>query len=89
MGNHSEKRSCSASFAQHQQQPVSMGGFHIKADWLHHLDWVIQSWDTASKPTNGADYSDGVTLGMYKQQIFVLDVIRVRADFPTLRGIII
>lgn len=37
MGNHSEKRSSSASFAQYQQQPVPMGGFHIKADWLHHF----------------------------------------------------
>lgn len=87
-----------AFYAQYQQQPVPMGGFLIKADWLHHyrpddlpikFDWVIQSWDTASKPTDGADYSVGVTLGMYKQQIFVLDVIRVRADFPTLKNIII
>lgn len=87
-----------AFYAQYQQQPVPMGGFLIKADWLHHyrpddlpikFDWVIQSWDTASKPTDGADYSVGVTLGMYRQQIFVLDVIRVRADFPTLKAIII
>lgn len=86
-----------AFFAQYQQQPVPEGGFLIKAHWLHYyplgdlptkFDWIVQSWDTASKPTDTADYSVGITFGMCRQQIYILDVKRVKADFPTLKGII-
>lgn len=87
-----------AYFAQYQQQPVPEGGFLIKEHWLHYyqktdlptkFDWIVQSWDTASKPTDTADYSVGITFGMYRQQIYVLDVVRVKEDFPTLKQTIV
>lgn len=80
---------------QYQQAPVPLGGGMIKCDWLTRyetselpgkFEHVIQSWDTASKNHQFADYSAGVTLGVKDKIIYVLDVVRKRMDFPTLKA---
>ena len=81
-------------YGQYQQSPVPMGGGMIKTDWLQrytlqelpdNFELMIQTWDTASKVNNFCDYSVGITLGIKDKRIYVLDVVRARMDFPTLR----
>jgi predicted phage terminase large subunit-like protein len=81
-------------YGQYQQAPVPIGGGMIKTDWIQRytpdmlpqtFEMVVQSWDTASKVNNFADYSVGITLGIKDKKIYVLDVKRARMDFPVLR----
>jgi predicted phage terminase large subunit-like protein len=79
---------------QYQQSPVPTGGAIIKTDWIKtyelselppSFEMIVESWDTASKDHNFADFSVCVTLGLKNKVIYVLDVRRARMDFPTLR----
>ena len=79
--------------AQYQQNPNSPTGGIIKRSWLKIIrpelwpdkfDHVIQSWDTANKATELANYSVGITLGIKGKNYFVLDVYRKRHEFPDL-----
>ena len=79
---------------QYQQSPVPIGGGLIKTDWIKtyelselppSFEIMVQSWDTASKDHNFADFSVCVTLGLKNKMIYILDVRRARMDFPTLR----
>lgn len=49
---------------------------------------VLQSWDTAFKSENSADYSVGITIGLYQKRLYILDVCRQRADYPVLLKLI-
>ena len=58
---------------QYQQSPAPLGGGLVKADWFKtyteanlpvKFDLVFQSWDTANKPTELADYSVCTTWGV-------------------------
>jgi predicted phage terminase large subunit-like protein len=80
--------------AQYQQSPVPLGGGLIKRSWLRTyephgrpeaFDQVLQSWDTASKPTELADWSVCTTWGIKGQNLYLLDVFRERLDYPSLR----
>jgi predicted phage terminase large subunit-like protein len=80
--------------AQYQQRPVPLGGALIKPEWLHSYqkplpledyDRVVQSWDVASTVSATSDYSVGITFGIRKQTVDVLDVLRVQLEFPELR----
>ncbi len=61
----------SASFsAQYQQQPIPAGGHMVNWEWFSRYsdlpparsgDRIVQSWDTASKAHQLADYSVGIT----------------------------
>ena len=85
----------STSFeAQYQQQPVPPGGTLIKREWLQTYpkalplggyDLVVQSWDTASSVSPSSDYSAGITFGVKGQTAHVLEVSRVRLEYPDLR----
>jgi predicted phage terminase large subunit-like protein len=86
----------SATFeAQYQQQPVPEEGGLVQWRWFASYDrapgrepgdWVVISWDTAIKDREVNDYSAGiVAIVRPNGQVFILDVIRDRADFPTLR----
>ena len=79
---------------QYQQSPVPIGGGIIKTDWIKtyerselpsSFEMIVQSWDTASKDHNFADFSVCITLGLKNKLIYVLDVYRARMDYPTLR----
>ena len=80
---------------QYLQHPVPVGGGLIKMDWLEQtydksaplprFSMVVQSWDTASKEHDGADYSVGITIRLHEKKYYVLDVVRRRMNFPDLK----
>jgi predicted phage terminase large subunit-like protein len=77
--------------AQHQQQPVPPGGAMIKRAWLRRYDQlpqsgqVIQSWDVANKQGEENDYSVCTTWLVHDNRYYLIDVLRGRFDFSTLR----
>jgi predicted phage terminase large subunit-like protein len=83
----------SATFsAQYQQAPVPPGGNMIKWEWFKRydpndltLDEIVISWDTAMKATELSDYSVGTVWGVKGDFYYLLDLIRVRLDFPELK----
>lgn len=86
----------SAAFsAQYQQQPVPPGGDMIKWKWFGrwtdlppkkgYTAKIVQSWDTASKGTQLADFSVGITARVEKDAIYILDVVRERFGYPELK----
>lgn len=84
--------------AQYQQQPVPMDGELIKWGWFRiydeepgklKLDRIVQSWDTAMTPGAAADYSACTTWLTRKNHYYLLDVTRVKLDFPSLRSRVI
>jgi predicted phage terminase large subunit-like protein len=77
--------------AQYQQQPVAPGGAMIKRasvrryDQLPGTGQIIQSWDVANKPGEDNDYSVCTTWLIHENRYYLMDVLRDRFDFPTLR----
>jgi predicted phage terminase large subunit-like protein len=78
--------------AQYQQQPMPPGGGMIKRAWVRrHVrlptsGQIIQSWDVANKQGEENDYSVCTTWLIYQNRYyFLVDVLRGRFDFPTLR----
>ena len=77
--------------AQYQQQPVAPGGAMIKRAWLRRYDQlpksgqIIQSWDVANKQGEENDYSVCTTWLVHENKYYLIDVLRGRFDFPTLR----
>src|SRR5215216_8093073 len=77
--------------AQYQQQPVTPGGAMIKRAWVRRYDQlpksgpIIQSWDVANKQGEENDYSVCTTWLIYENRYYLIDVLRRRFDFPTLR----
>jgi predicted phage terminase large subunit-like protein len=84
--------------AQYQQRPVPHGGNLIKREWLptykdslhqHKYDCIVQSWDTASTVGDSSDYSVGITFGLMNATVHILDVVRVKLEYPYLRRLVI
>lgn len=84
--------------AQYLQRPVPQGGALIKLDWLHtyephelpeRFDRIVQSWDTASKATEMADFSVCTTWGVKGERIYLLHVLRKRMDYPELKRTVV
>ena len=86
----------SAAFSAHyQQQPVPPGGNMVKWAWFgqwtelpqrkSYSSKIVQSWDTASKGTQLADFSVGITARVERDALFILDVVRERLDYPALK----
>ena len=77
--------------AQYQQQPVAPGGAMIKRAWVRRYDQlpksgqIIQSWDVANKQGEENDYSVCTTWLVHENKYYLIDVLRGRFDFPTLR----
>jgi predicted phage terminase large subunit-like protein len=80
--------------AQYLQEPVLPGGQMIKRDWVPRYDElptrtsstrVLQSWDTASKPGEENDWSVCTTWYAITGKYFLVDVLRARFDYPTLK----
>jgi predicted phage terminase large subunit-like protein len=77
--------------AQYQQQPVAPGGAMIKRSWARRYDQlpksglIIQSWDVANKQGEENDYSVCTTWLIHEHRYYLIDVLRGRFDFPTLR----
>ena len=63
---------------QYQQSPAPLGGGLVKEEWFRRygekdrpesFDRVVQSWDTANKPTELADYSVCTTWGLDRKSV--------------------
>ena len=84
-----------ANFAgQYQQRPAPAGGGMIKAAWLGRysrdkrpasFDRIVQSWDTANKPSELSDYSVCTTWGLKGPDFYLLNVFRKKLSYPELR----
>jgi predicted phage terminase large subunit-like protein len=83
---------------QYQQRPAPAGGGMVKEAWFKRyrpgdqparFDQILQSWDTASKPTELADYSVCTTWGLKGANFYLLDVYRRKVDFPSLKRAVI
>jgi len=79
--------------AQYQQAPVPPGGNMVRWEWFQTYDElpplgpndkIVTSWDTASKATELADYTVGMTFQTCGERIFIRDVVRERLDYPSL-----
>jgi predicted phage terminase large subunit-like protein len=79
--------------AQYQQSPMPPGGRIIKRKWLTTYDDVqsqsgdriIMSWDIALSETESGDYSACVVLLRRGEVFYVLEVVRGRFPFDTLK----
>lgn len=50
--------------------------------WVHGADEVIQSWDMAFKDTKASDYVVGQVWARFGAEVYLLDQVRDRMDFP-------
>jgi len=80
--------------AQYQQNPQPPAGIIVKLDWISYYDphelppkfqQVVQSWDTANKDHELADFSVCTTWGKTNRNMYLLDVFRSRLNFPDLK----
>ncbi len=80
--------------AQYQQLPVPPEGALLKRAWFRTYagtpahqpgDRIVQSWDTASKADKTNDYSVCTTWLQRKNDYYLIDVLRVRLEYPELR----
>ena len=80
--------------AQYQQRPVPPGGAMIKRIWVRRYAElpprsscrVVQSWDTASKEGGQNDWSVCTTWLIHDKRHYLIDVLRGRLDYPTLKS---
>ena len=79
---------------QYQQCPAPLGGGLVRRGWFRHyppdglpaaFDRVVQSWDTASRATELADYSVCTSWGIAGRDLYLLDVLRRRMEYPELK----
>jgi predicted phage terminase large subunit-like protein len=79
---------------QYQQTPAPAGGGMVKEAWFRRyrpeerpasFDQIVQSWDTANKPSELADYSVCTTWGVKGPHFYLLNVLRKKLDFPNLK----
>jgi predicted phage terminase large subunit-like protein len=79
---------------QYQQNPVPLGGGLVRGHWLKTYEpgdlpergsEIVQSWDTASKESELSDYSVCTTWLVEEKRLYLLDVLRARMDYPTLK----
>lgn len=80
--------------AQYQQCPSPIEGNLVKQEWFNSFDLedeesyvgeIVQSWDTASKAGELNDYSVCTTWKIREDKYLLLDVLRERLDYPSLR----
>ena len=79
--------------AQYQQSPIPPGGTIIKRKWLTTYDQIacqpgdriVISWDIALSEIESGDYSAAVVLLIRKEVFFILEVVRGRFPFDTLK----
>jgi predicted phage terminase large subunit-like protein len=80
--------------AQYQQAPVPIGGSMIKLAWFKRytqqdkpesFDLVVDSWDTANKVGELADYSVCTSWGIKGKHHYLLHVFRKQLEYPDLK----
>lgn len=84
--------------AQYLQSPVPLGGGIVKAEWLvsytpeekpEKFETIVQSWDTANKESELADYSVCTTWGVKNKKVYLLHVLRKRMQYPDLKRAVV
>lgn len=79
---------------QYQQAPAPAGGGMVEAAWFpryapeelpQEFDQIVQSWDTANKPSELADYSVCTTFGIKSKHFYLLNVLRKKFGYPELK----
>jgi predicted phage terminase large subunit-like protein len=79
---------------QYQQAPAPLGGGLVKTAWLRHyapdelpakFERIVQSWDTANKATELSDFSVCTTWGISGKDLYLIDVLRRRMEYPELK----
>lgn len=84
--------------AQYMEDPVPPGGNIIKRKWLRYYDEedepeafeaLIASWDLAETINEQSSYSVGTYWGSINRTYYLLDLVRVRMEYPELRQLII
>ena len=79
---------------QYQQAPTPLGGGLVKTAWLRHyapgelpakFERIVQSWDTANKATELSDFSVCTTWGILGKDLYLIDVLRRRMEYPELK----
>jgi predicted phage terminase large subunit-like protein len=79
---------------QYQQTPAPAGGGMVKEAWFKRyspkdlptsFDQIIQSWDTANKPSELADYSVCTSWGFKGPNFYLLNVFRKKLAYPDLK----
>ena len=80
--------------AQYQQSPIPLGGGLIKPNWVRRYvtlpprNWstqIILSLDTASKGGCENDWSVCTAWLLHEHKYYLIDVMRIRVDYPTLK----
>ena len=80
--------------AQYQQDPQPPSGVIVKRHWLKYYEQndlpknferIVQSWDTANKDSELANYSVCTTWGLKDRLMYLLDVFRRKLNFPELK----
>ncbi|CAN5306842.1 phage terminase large subunit [soil metagenome] len=83
--------------AQYLQAPTAPGGNIVKLEWFMRFDLaappafeqVVQSWDTAQKARSVNDPSVCTTWGIAQGHAYLIDVLRVRLEYPELKRTIL
>jgi predicted phage terminase large subunit-like protein len=79
---------------QYQQTPAPLGGGMVKENWFKRyaanerpesFERIVQSWDTANKATELSDFSVCTTWGVTGKDLFLLNVLRQRLEYPALK----
>jgi predicted phage terminase large subunit-like protein len=79
---------------QYLQDPAPLGGGMIKVGWFRtysrtdlpsKFDCIVQSWDTANKPTELSDFSVCSTWGVKEKCLYLLHIFRKRVGYPDLK----
>jgi predicted phage terminase large subunit-like protein len=72
-----------------QGRPTAVEGNMIKREWWKYyieppkqFDMILQSWDMTFKDTDGSDYVVGQVWGNFGADIYLIDQVRARMDFP-------
>jgi predicted phage terminase large subunit-like protein len=83
---------------QYQQAPAPLGGGLVKPAWFRRylpqelpaaFEQIVQSWDTANKASELADFSVCTSWGIAGRNLYLLDVLRRRMEYPALKRAVI
>ncbi len=83
---------------QYQQAPAPLGGGMVKPAWFRRylpdelpaaFERVVQSWDTANKASELSDFSVCTSWGIKGKNLYLLDVLRRRMEYPELKRAVI
>jgi predicted phage terminase large subunit-like protein len=79
---------------QYQQAPAPLGGGLIKPAWFRRyrpdelpaaFERVVQSWDTANKASELADFSVCTSWGIAGKNLYLIELLRRRLEYPELK----